>query len=396
MSHDPEAKAAAPRRAHFSFETSEPAAFGHGWISGFLSALFGVVGLGAVLCFHFPDLLTMPRLRPYYPVPYVRAALHVLLVASFLLGVVSVCLRRNKALGVIGMTLTLIAALLGGSRVPVTGELTDGPFLGLDWFLLNLIIYSALYVPLERLFAKHPEQPTFRPQWRVDLTYFFLNTLLIQLTTLLTMRPAMVFFDWARIPAVQEVVSRLPLVIQIPAVLLVADFTQYWVHRAFHAVPFLWRFHAIHHSAEAMDWLAGSRLHLVDAVVTRGLTYVPIYVLGFSDVAMAAYVVIVVVQATFIHANVRWEFPGLRRVVATPCFHHWHHAAEPEAVDKNFSVHSPLWDWLFGTLHLPGRWPSRYGLCGPNDVPASWALQFAYPFWRRTRRGDAADASSRG
>jgi lathosterol oxidase len=274
--------------------------------------------------------------------------------------------------------------------------LTDGPFLGLDWFLLNLIVYSALYVPLERLFAKHPEQPTFRPQWRVDLTYFFLNTLLIQLTTLLTMRPAMVFFDWARIPAVQEVTSQLPLLVQIPAVLLVADFTQYWVHRAFHAIPFLWRFHAIHHSAEAMDWLAGSRLHLVDAVVTRGLTYVPIYVLGFSDVAMAAYVVIVVVQATFIHANVRWEFPGLRRLVATPCFHHWHHAAEPEAVDKNFSVHAPLWDWLFGTLYLPGRWPSRYGLCGPNDVPASWALQFAYPFWRRTGRGDAADASSHG
>src|SRR5947209_11034984 len=227
MSHEPGTPA--PRRAHFSFQTSEPAAFGHGWISGFLSALFGVVGLGAVLCFHFPDLLTMPRLRPYYPMPFIRAALHVMLVASFLLGVVSVCLRRNKALGAAGMTLTLIAALLGGSHVPINGELTDGPFLGLDWFLLNLIVYSALYIPLERLFAKHPEQPTFRPQWRVDLTYFFLNTLLIQLTTLLTMRPAMVFFDWARIPAIAETVSQLPLVVQIPAVLLLADFTQYWV-----------------------------------------------------------------------------------------------------------------------------------------------------------------------
>lgn len=385
MSHEPEAKASTPRGAQFSWETKEPIAFGHGWISGFLSALLGVVGLGAVLCFHFPDLLTMPRLRAYYPVPYLRAALHLVLVASFLLGIVSVCLRRNKALGVIGMTLTLVAALLGGSRVPLTGELTDGPFLGLDWFLLNLIVYSALYIPLERFFAKHPEQPTFRPQWRVDLTYFFLNTLLIQVTTLLTMKPAMVLFDWARVPAVEQVVSQLPLVIQIPAVLLVADFTQYWVHRAFHSVPFLWRFHAIHHSAEALDWLAGSRLHLVDAVVTRALTYIPIYILGFSEVALYVYVVVVVVQATFIHANVRWEFPGIRRFVATPAFHHWHHAAEPQAVDKNFSVHSPLWDWLFGTLYMPGRWPNKYGLSGPSDVPSSWALQFVYPFWRRTR-----------
>lgn len=379
MSDEREAKPA----PHFSWHTTEPVALGHGWLSGFLSALLGVVGLGAVLCFHFPDWLTMPRLRPYYPVPHLRAVLHIVLVASFLLGIVSVCLRRNKALGVVGMTLTALAALLGGSRVPLEAAGGDGPFLGLDWFLLNLILYSAIYIPLERFFAKHPEQPTFRAQWRVDLTYFFLNTLLIQLMTLLTMQPAMVFFNWARVAAVQEVVSELPLVVQVPLVLLVADFTQYWVHRAFHAVPILWRFHAIHHSTETMDWLAGSRLHLVDAVVTRGLTYVPVYILGFSDAAMVGYVVIVVVQATFIHANVRWEFPLLRRVVATPCFHHWHHAAEPEAIDKNFSVHSPLWDWLFGTLYLPQRWPGRYGLCGGSDVPASWSLQFLYPFRSR-------------
>jgi sterol desaturase/sphingolipid hydroxylase (fatty acid hydroxylase superfamily) len=374
---------AAPRRAHVAWVTTEPTAFGHGWLSGFVSALLGVVGLGAVVCFHFPDL-TSPQLRPYYPLPYVRAALHLVLVAAFLLGVVSVCLRRNKALGTVGITLTVVAALLGGSGVVLGDVSTLGPFLALDWFLLNLIVYSALYVPLERMFAHRPEQPTFRPQWRVDLTYFFVNSLLVQFTTLLTLQPAMVLFDWARAPAVREVVSGLPLVVQVPLVLLVADFTQYWVHRAFHVVPALWRFHAVHHSAEAMDWLAGSRLHLLDAVVTRGLTYVPVYVLGFSDAAMYTYVVLVVVQATLIHANVRWEFPGVRRVAVTPHFHHWHHAAEPEAVDKNFAVHTPLWDWLFGTMYAPARWPTAYGLCGKSDVPASWLLQLIYPFRRRT------------
>lgn len=368
---------------HVSWQTTEPASFGRGWISGYLSALLGVVGLGAVVCFHFPEYLTMPELRHYYPVPYIRAVLHLVLVASFILGVVSLCLRQNKALGLVGMSLTLVAALLGGSRVPLEGELTDGPFLGLDWFLLNLTLYSALYVPLERLFARHPEQPVFRPQWHVDLTYFFLNTLLIQVMTLLTMRPAMVLFDWARLATVQELVGQIPIVLQVPLILLVADFVQYWVHRAFHTFPLLWRFHAIHHSAEAMDWLAGSRLHIVDAVATRALTYVPIYILGFSEVALYVYVVIVVVQATFIHANVRWDFPGLRRLVVTPCYHHWHHAAEPQAVNRNYSVHTPLWDRLFGTLYMPGRWPRAYGLCGRKDVPGSWAGQFAYPFTRR-------------
>jgi lathosterol oxidase len=391
MSEHEESNTQQPLRPHVSLETNEPISFGHGWISGLFSAVLGIAGLGAVLCFHFPWLLTMPELRGYYPVPYIRALLHLVLVASFLLGVVSVCLRYNKTLGLVGISLTLIAALLGGARVPLDDEVARGPFLGLDWFLLNLIGYSLVYIPLERLFAKHPEQPTFRKGWRVDLTYFFLNTLLIQLTTLLTMKPAMIFFDWARYATIVETVSSLSLVIQIPAVLLVADFTQYWVHRAFHSVPFLWRFHAIHHSAEAMDWLAGSRLHLVDAVMTRGLTYVPIYVLGFSDLAMYAYVVVVVVQATFIHANVRWEFRPVRWLVATPAFHHWHHAAEPQAIDKNFSVHSPLWDWLFGTFYLPDRWPNAYGLCGPSDVPLSWILQFVYPFRRRAKdRGDSA------
>ena len=347
-----------------------------------LSSILGIVGLATVLCFRFPRLLTIPELLDKYPVPFIRGSLHVVLVTSFLMGTVSICLRKNKTLGLIGISLTLIAALLGGSGVTV-GDLSGEPFLGLDWFVLNLIMYSAVYIPLERIFAKHPEQPTLRKEWRVDLTYFFLNTLLIQIMSLLTIQPAMVFFDWARLSAIEQTVSAAPLVLQIPACLLVADFGQYWVHRAFHAVPFLWRFHAIHHSAEAMDWLAGARLHLVDAVVTRGLTYIPIYVLGFSQTAIVVYVIVVAIQATFIHANVRWEFRWIRGLIATPCFHHWHHAAEPEAIDKNFSVHSTLWDWLFGTYYMPGRWPRKYGLCGERDVPSSWLLQFLYPFRRR-------------
>lgn len=371
------------RRAYLALETKEPSSFGHGWISGLISAILGIVGFGTVLCFRFPTLLTMPQLRGHYPVAYFRGALHLVFVTSFVLGTMSLWLRRNKVLGLVGISLTLAAALLGGSQLPVAGEEATGPLLGLDWFLLNLIIYSAVYVPLERIFAKHPNQPTFRKEWYVDLTYFFLNTLLIQVTSFLTLKPAMVFFNWARVPAIEQSVSEWPLLVQIPCVLLVADFTQYWVHRAFHSVPFLWRFHAVHHSAEAMDWLAGARLHIVDAVVTRGLTYVPIYVLGFSQSAIAVYVFVVAVQATFIHANVRWEFSWISALVATPCFHHWHHAAEPEAVDKNFSVHSPLWDWLFGTYYMPGSWPGEYGLCGSRDVPTGWIPQFLYPFRRR-------------
>ena len=255
-----------------------------------------------------------------------------------------------------------MAALLGGAQVPVGSSDSPHGIFGLDWFLLNLILYSIVYIPLERLFALHPLQPVFRSGWTTDLLYFFLNNLLVQASTLLTLTPAMILFDWAKIPALVEWIGSLQIVVQVILAVLVADFTQYWVHHAFHTIPMLWRFHAVHYSAQSMDWLAGARLHIVDVLLTRALTYVPIYLLGFSQTAVVIYVVVVVIQATFIHTNVHWKFRPLRWILATPHFHHWHHSAEPEAIDKNFAVHTLGFDLLFGTYFLPGRWPKNYGL----------------------------------
>ena len=379
--------------AHLAFETREPSSFGHGFISGLLSAILGIAGFGAVLCLHFPEYLTHADLRAVYSLGYLRAAIHVALVASFLLGTVSAFLRANKMLALVGIGFTLAAALLGGSGVPVDGDPGRRSWLGVDFFILNLLLYSAVFIPLERLFALRPSQGVFRRQWGVDVGYFFVNSVLIELLAILTLTPALIFFDWARVPAATAVVSALPLIVAVPLLLLVADFTQYWVHRMFHTVPFLWPFHAIHHSIEEMDWLAGSRLHLVDVIVTRGLTYVPIFVLGFSREALGIYVFIVAAQATFIHGNVRWELRALRGAVATPAFHHWHHAAERDAIDKNFAVHTPIWDRLFGTYYLPDRWPSAYGLHSTRDVPSRWASQLLYPF---RRRASAPESPARG
>jgi hypothetical protein len=104
-------------------------------------------------------------------------------------------------------------------------------------------------------------------------------------------------------------------------------------------VPWLWRFHAIHHSSTDIDWLAGSRLHLVDVVITRGFTFVPIALLGFASSPVYAYLVFVSFHAVFIHANVRFGFGRIEHLIVTPRFHHWHHSAEDNARDKNFAVH---------------------------------------------------------
>jgi len=322
----------------------------------------------------------MPELRGLYPLAWIRVLLDLVLVTAFIMGVISIWLRYNKALGLVGIGTVLMAALLGGSGVSIQDELRQGPFLGLDWLLLNLIGYSAVFIPLERLFPLHPEQPVLRRRWRLDLAYFGVSSLLVQMMTLLTLKPAMVLFDWARIPAVIHRIGSFPFVLQFFLILVLSDLTQYWVHRLFHMVPFLWRFHSIHHSADVMDWLAGSRLHLVDAVVTRALSYVPIYILGFSETAMFVYVAWVVIQATFIHANVRWRFRAIRWLLATPSFHHWHHSAAPEAVNKNFAVHLPALDWLFGSYYLPDQWPASYGLLDNSNMPAGYVGQLVYPF----------------
>jgi lathosterol oxidase len=378
-----------PRKAHLSLQTTEPITFGSGFISGLLSAILGIAAFGAVLCLRFPEYLSYAPLQVIYARGEFRAVVHIMLIASFLLGTASAFLRANKALALTGVSFTLAASLMGGWRLPVEPDTDGRSWLGLDFFVLNLIVYSAVFIPLERLFALRVGQAVFRRQWLVDLTYFFVNSLLIEILTILTLRPALILFGGVRVEAVSAFVGSLPIVLQVVALVLVADLTQYWVHRTFHAVPFLWPFHAIHHSSEEMDWLAGSRLHLIDVIVTRGLTYVPIFVLGFSPQALAVYVLLVAAQATFIHANVRWEFRSLRRLIATPVFHHWHHSSAREAVDKNFAVHTPIWDLFFGTFYDPGRWPAGYGLSSRHDVPARWTTQLVYPFgWRFGRRGN--------
>nr|WP_254511066.1 sterol desaturase family protein [Anatilimnocola floriformis] len=276
-------------------ETNSPRHFGTGWISGTLSVALGVLGLGAVLCLHFPQYLTVPDVREHYPLPIIRALIHLILVGSFALGMLSVVLRHNKTLGMLGICLVLVAALLGGSTVPIDGDWDKKDvYLGLDYGLLVLVVYSLVFIPLERLFGRL-HQDVFRKGWAIDLTYFFVSALMVQITAYLTLQPAFVLFGWAVNPTVQGWIRSQPTWLQFLEIMFLADLVQYWVHRMFHEISWLWKFHAVHHSAEVMDWMAGNRIHLVDLALTRSLIYVPAYVLGFNQGPMIAYIIFVAV-----------------------------------------------------------------------------------------------------
>jgi sterol desaturase/sphingolipid hydroxylase (fatty acid hydroxylase superfamily) len=368
------------------FDDSEDTALGTGWASGTASVLLGVTAVGAVACLHYPELLTWPRLREIYSLSWVRPLVAAIIGAAFLLGFLSALLRRRRVLGFTGMGLALGASLLGGARVPVSGVGAGGVGLGLDWFLLNLLLLAVVFIPMERLFPQWPAQSAFRPGWTTDLVHFFVSHLLVQASTLLTLAPATVLAAWIVHPGLQAAVASFPWLVQFLLVVLVADLAEYTIHRLFHRIPFLWRFHAIHHSSESIDWLAGSRLHLVDVVLTRGFIFVPIYLLGFASGPVYAYLVFVSFHAVFIHANVRFRFGPLESLVVTPRFHHWHHSAEVEARDRNFAVHLPWIDRLFGTYYCPrGRWPAAYGL-GTERIPDSYWWHLTWPFRRRGAR----------
>ncbi len=350
---------------------------GDGRLSGALGVALGALALLAVLCFRYPELLTTPELRAVYPLPWVRGALFAALALGLAAGAVAVLLGRRR-LGVAAMALVGAAIALGGSWVE-SRPVAASPHLGLDWFVLDLLVLALAFVPLERAFALAREQRVLRAGWRTDLAHFFASHLLVQVLALLTLAPAELLCASLVSVRLQAAVAAQPIAAQVLEAIVLADLFQYAIHRAFHAWPWLWRFHAIHHSSTAMDWLAGSRLHLVDVVVTRATSFVPLFLAGFAEPALVAYLVFVSFQAVFLHANVRLRFGALRWLLATPEFHHWHHALEP--VDKNFAVHLPCIDRIFGTAWLPGGFPARYGLRG-DPVPGGWRRQLLWPFSR--------------
>lgn len=363
---------AAAKRTHW-FVTDEPHRFGTGWLSGTAGAVLGLASLGGAAAQLWPALLTLPAARAHYPAE-VRALTFAAIVLAFGLGTLSLALRRKKTLGLLALGCSLLAASLLGLE-PIRA---DAPALfGVDAFALQLVLYTAVFVPLERLWPLRPEQPTFRPEWWTDLAWFASSALLVSMTTFLVLTPGNTLASL--VPnAITAPVHALPLWLQVPLAVLASDVVQYWVHRACHRMPLLWRFHAIHHGATQMDWLAGSRLHLVDAVLTRALVYAALALL-FDVRAIGVYLVFVAAQATFVHANVRWRMRWLENWLVTPRFHHWHHG---EAVaDVNFAVHLPWLDRLFGTFHLPhAAWPEHYGLANGVQGPRGFWRQFAAPF----------------
>ncbi len=357
--------------------------FGSGWFSGFFAVLLATAGLFMVVALRFPNWFSTPELATLKDWTGFRAAVHLTLLASYALALLSLLLRPRKALGFTALAIGIGAALLGGANVQPEETRSWGILFGLDFFVVNLIATGLMFAPLERFVPHRREQRLFRIEWREDLFYYLVSSMMVQVLTFLALAPShYINTQTGSWEGFRASIAAMPWLVQFAIVLVLTDLVQYGFHRAFHKFPFLWGFHAVHHSAKAMDWLAGSRMHFIEIILLRATTSLPMMVLGFAPSVLQAYIAFVYVYASLLHANVGGDFNRLGHWVATPRFHHWHHGLEREAFDVNFAIHFPLIDKLFGTFHLPeSRWPKNYGV--PEQVPHGYLKQFAYPFTRQ-------------
>ncbi len=255
----------------------------------------------------------------------------------------------------------------------------------MPWSILLVGACFLLFGLLARWFACNRSQPAFFARGLPDdVLYYFVNVLFYSgLTAMLVKLLVTVRFGTdapqalAAVKAGYGALARLPFLVQAALVLLITDFLQYWLHRAFHGRR-LWIFHSIHHGAEEVDWTTTFRVHPVNYLLYTASVAVLVALMGFQPTVFLVLAPVNFVHAALVHANLNWTFGPFRYVLASPVFHRWHHVSDPDVRDKNFAPTFPVFDLMFGTFHMPrGQLPEGYGAEG---VPEHFVGQMLHPF----------------
>lgn len=254
--------------------------------------------------------------------------------------------------------------------------------------LTDLLLTAVIFTPLQWLLPMRRGQKFFRKGIGTDFCHVFISGVMIKLGIIAAIAPVFLAAKTLPLSGLHALVAAQPVWAQFAEALIIADLGYYAAHRAFHAVPALWRFHTIHHSIEEMDWVAAHRVHPVDQIATKFLSLAPLIVVGFSTDALLAFGLFYKWQSLLKHANVNIGFGPLRWVLVSPAFHHWHHANEAAAIDRNFAGQLSFIDLMFGTAHFPkSETPRRYGI--DEATPAHYADQLLHPFKTMPRRAGA-------
>lgn len=215
---------------------------------------------------------------------------------------------------------------------------------------LGMVVAIILALLLEAAFPRRPESPNTNRRWANNIGLTLVNQANVSWLTGLV---AIGIAWWGE----EESVGLLrdlnlgfwPLLL---LAILVFEFIAYWFHRALHAVPWLWRIHAVHHSDTELDVTTTYRNHPLELLVNAPLTIPIILLLGFPVAVVVAYQLIKTSVSVVAHSNIRLSSAAdriLRYVIVTPDYHRLHHCSERRFTDSNFCAAVPMFDYLFGT-----------------------------------------------
>jgi sterol desaturase/sphingolipid hydroxylase (fatty acid hydroxylase superfamily) len=179
--------------------------------------------------------------------------------------------------------------------------------------VLHVVVFvalaAALLVPLEQLWPKVLSSPSSSPSsrtgWIGDIAWLTLGAATLEFVVgpvLAAASPSPSSSSW----------------LGLVGALLGAELGAYASHRLMHSVPWLWRFHAVHHDAAVMTWSKAWRQHPVDVAVHAIAVALPGLLCGVSLSGFGAVLLLRRLWTGFLHANVSLRFGVLEHVVATP------------------------------------------------------------------------------
>ena len=244
---------------------------------------------------------------------------------------------------------------------------------------------ALLFIALERRFPYEPRQKLFREGFFTDLIgygliqSYFLGLLISGLILYLDQHTG-----WSK----YRLVGDWPLAVQCLFFFVEHDFYIYWFHRLQHYSPTLWKIHEAHHSVDDVDWLSGTRSHVLEIVINQTIEFAPIVLLGADPRVAIFKATLDAVWGMYIHSNLNVRMGRLQYVLNGPEYHRWHHAREIPMPGRNYGTKLAIWDHLFGTAYQPPYKPKSYGLddpAYPNRGFWAYVMQHVYsvPFFAR-------------
>lgn len=255
------------------------------------------------------------------------------------------------------------------------------------YWLLGL---SLLVFIFEIVIPWRQKQPIFRKGFWLDAFYMIFNFFLFSLIgyNALSNLGVELFNDFLRLFGISNLVAleiqNFPVWAQLLVMFIIADFIQWNVHRMLHRIPWLWKFHQVHHSVKQMGFAAQFRFHFVETLVYKSAQYIPLAMIGFGIKQFFVVHMFSVLIGHLNHANLDWNYGPFGYLFNNPRMHIWHHAKELPPEHKygmNFGLSLSIWDYLFGTAYIPQSGKNiEIGFDGDESFPEDFTGQITYPF----------------